>query len=78
MIRWGKAMVLRNPRTGEVRVPGRTDRAINPKHIQQGFTEQVTIDSGRDMINFEKKTGLVHEDSSYNNSGLAEKDTGCV
>lgn len=68
-----RAIVWHNPSTGEYRIPGRADRPINPKYKAAGFTERMEITS---MSAFEKRTGLIHEASNYNNSGRVERDTG--
>jgi hypothetical protein len=72
-----RAVIYRNPQTGEVRVPGRADRPIHPKYQAAGFTERVELDSGPKIRKFEKETGLIHESSNYDSgSATAEHDTG--
>lgn len=74
-----RAVVYRNPETGEYRVPGRSDRPIHPKYQAAGFTERVELGSGPEVRKFEKATGMVHEASNYDSgSGHAEKDCGAV
>lgn len=56
-----KAVVYLNPSTGERRVPARADQPIPEVYARQGF-ERVEINS---MIEYEKRTGTVHEASNY-------------
>lgn len=73
-----KVVVYENPRTGEVRIPGRGDRPIHPKLAACGF-ERKTLDTIADVRALERKTGTIHEQSNYSpNSSLAAHDTGSV
>jgi hypothetical protein len=73
-----KVTVMQNPQTGEVRIPGRGDRAIHPKYAAAGF-ELKTIDSIPQLRQLEKTQGLVHERSHYDSGSVtAERDTGSV
>lgn len=69
-------MVIRNPRTGEERIPGRADRPIHPNYIAAGFTERVELTHG-DIKRMEKQ-GLIHEASNYDSNGTETRDTGSV
>jgi hypothetical protein len=72
-----KVTVFANPTTGEVRIPGRGDIAINPKLAAAGFTERRTIDTHTQLRGLEKQTGTIHEVSNYNkNSATADRDYG--
>ncbi len=72
-----KVTVFANPTTGEVRIPGRGDIAINPKLYNAGFTERRTIDTHSQLRGLEKQTGTIHEGSNYNkNSATADRDYG--
>jgi len=67
-----KCHVLHNPRTGEIRVPGRADRPIHPKYAAAGF-EKVEMHP-RDV---ERRTGRVSEVLNYDkNSARADRDVG--
>lgn len=72
-----RTVILQHPGTGEVRIPGRSDRLSRSEARYQslGF-ERREISTGREMIGLEKRTGLIHESSNYNRSGRAERDTG--
>ena len=71
-----KVRVIENPHTGEIRIPGRTDRPIHPKYVKAGFTQYKELNSLQEVRKLEKSHGLVHEASNYDNSGRAERDTG--
>ena len=73
-----RAQILVNPQTGETRIEGRTDRPIHPKYRAAGFTERRDLSSLADVRAFEKKTGYIHEQTNYDNSGRQERDTGSV
>lgn len=65
-----------NPRTGDVRIPGRNDRPIHPKLAAEGY-ERKQLTSHAQIRDVERKNGLIHEASNYNaNSSQATKDTG--
>lgn len=71
-----KVVVYENPRTGEIRIPGRGDRPIHPKLAAAGYERKV-LDTSAQIRDVERKKNLIHERSHYNqNSTLAEKDTG--
>jgi len=66
-----KAVVYRNPATGEHRTPARSDVPMPEVYACQGFVRE-EIDN---MSAFERETGLVHEASNYNQGGAtAERD----
>ena len=71
-----RVRVIENPSTGEIRIPGRTDRPIHPKYQKAGFTQYKDLTTLQEVRQLEKKQGLVHEASNYDNSGRAERDTG--
>lgn len=58
------AKILTNPRTGETRVEGRTDRPIHPKYRAAGFTERRELTTLPAVRRFEKDKGLAHEASN--------------
>lgn len=60
---------------GHISIPGRNDRPINPKMAAAGYIRREAV-SPAEKTALEKRTGLIHEASNYNNSGLAERDTG--
>lgn len=65
-----RAVVYRNPRTGELRFPARADQPVPAVYARQGYErEEIT-----NMLQFEKSSGRVHEASSYGNNGGAERD----
>lgn len=69
-----RAVVYRNPRTGEVRYPARNDQPIPPVYARQGYVRE-ELSTPRDVAAFERSTGRIHEASWYNNgSGKAERD----
>lgn len=51
-----------NPRTGEHRTPARADQPVPEIYRRQGY-ERVELDTHQKRIEFERKTGLVHEAS---------------
>lgn len=65
-----RAIVFRNPRTGEVRFPATTDQPMALQYQAAGF-ERVSI---QHMTKFERDTGRVHEASNYDSNGHAERD----
>lgn len=73
-----KVVFFENPRTGEVRIPGRGDRPMNPKLAACGF-ERRTADTVGAVRRLEKRTGKISEVLNYDkNSVQAERDTGSV
>ena len=67
-----RCYVLENPKTKEIRVPGRADRPIHPKYTAAGFVK-------REMHprEVERRTGMVSEVMNYDrNSARADRDTG--
>lgn len=65
-----RAVVFRNPRTGEIRYPATIDQPMAPQYQAAGF-ERVAI---QHMTKFEHDTGRVHEASNYDSNGHAERD----
>ena len=62
-----------NPRTGEHRTPARADQAMPEVYRRQGY-ERVEMDTHQKLVEFERKTGLVHEASHCDNgSATAER-----
>lgn len=57
-----RAVVYVNPRTGEHRTPARADQPVPEVYRRQGY-ERVELDTHQKRIEFERKTGLVHEAS---------------
>ena len=70
-----RVVVNVNPQTGEVRIPGRADRAIDPKYAAAGYVRQ-ELNTLAEVRKLEKRHGLVHEASNFDNSGRAERETG--
>jgi hypothetical protein len=62
---------------GHISIPGRADRPINPKMAAAGYIRREAT-SPSEKSDLEKRTGLIHEASNYNNSGLADRDTNSV
>lgn len=56
-----RAVVFRNPMTGEIRRPPRADMPMDPKYAAQGYQREEIMS----MIQHEKETGSVHEASSF-------------
>ena len=68
-----RAVVFRNPRTGEVRYPPRNDSPLHPKYAAQGYVRE-ELSSMAQLRSFEKETGRVHERSHCDpGSATAEK-----
>ncbi len=59
---------------GKISIPGRNDRPTHPKMAAAGYVRKEAI-SPAEKTALEKRTGLIHEASNYNNSGQAERDT---
>jgi hypothetical protein len=69
-----RAVVYRNPRTGEVRYPARNDQPVPPVYARQGFVRD-ELRSVSDVRRFEKETGRLHERSHYDpGSGRADRE----
>ena len=51
-----------NPKTGEHRTPARADQVMPEVYRRQGY-ERMELDTHQKRIEFERKTGLVHEAS---------------
>lgn len=69
-----RAIVFRNPQTGEVRIPGRADRPMHPKYAAAGFVRE-ELPHLSDVRKLEKEKGLVHEATNYDNSSAEHRDT---
>ncbi len=73
-----KVTVFQHPVTGEIRIPGRTDRPMPAGYAAEGY-ERKTLDTMTQVRELEKKKNLIHERLNYNqNSTQAEKDTGSL
>lgn len=71
-----RAVILRNPLTGEVRIPGRADRPIHPNYAAAGFVKE-ELPNLASVRRLEREKGLLSEVGSYDkNSVQAERDTG--
>jgi hypothetical protein len=71
-----KVTVYENVHTGDVKIPGRSDRPLHPKLAAEGYVRK-TLDTPSQIRQLEQKKNLIHERSNYNrNSTQAEKDTG--
>ncbi len=57
-----RAVVYVNPKTGEHRTPARADQVMPEVYRRQGY-ERHELDTHQKRIEFERKTGLVHEAS---------------
>lgn len=69
-----RAVVYRNPRTGEIRTPARNDQPIPEVYARQGYIRE-ELSTHADVHRFEKETGRVHEASHYDGgSATAERD----
>ena len=69
-----RAVIYRNPRTGEVRYPARNDQPVPAVYAKQGYVRE-ELATARDVAAFEKSTGRIHERSWYDNgSATAERD----
>lgn len=70
-----KVVIHEGPR-GEIRIPGRGDRPLHPKLAAAGYIRR-ELNSIAEIRQVEKRTGLIHERSSYDlNSAAADRDTG--
>lgn len=70
-----RPVVLKNPRTGEVRIPP-VDGPIHPKYAKQGYVRE-ELRTFQELKTFEKTTGRIHEASNYtknDSTSAAEKD----
>ena len=70
-----RVVVLRNPQTGEVRIPGRADAPMCSRYEQCGFVrEEIATHSA--LRQLEREQGVIHEASNYDgaNSPQAERD----
>jgi len=56
-----RAVIYRNPVTGERRTPARADQPMPEVYARQGF-ERMEI---MNMTRYEKETGVIHEASNY-------------
>lgn len=70
-----KVVVYENPRTGEVRIPGRADRPIPEKYMAEGYQRR-ELHTPAAIRHLEKTQGVIHERSHYDaNSARADRDT---
>ena len=71
-----RVTLIRNPSTGETRIPGRADRPIHPKYLAAGFTERVQLEQHSEVRALEREKGLLHESSHFDSGSVtAERDT---
>ncbi len=56
-----RAVVYRNPATGEIRRPPRADMPMPEAYVQQGFVREEIMS----MIAHERETGSIHEQSNF-------------
>ena len=69
-----RAVVYRNPRTGEIRYPPRADQAMPAAYARQGFVRE-ELSTPQEVRSFEKSTGRIHERSHYDpGSGTADRE----
>ncbi len=69
-----RAVVYRNPRTGEIRYPARADQAVPEVYARQGYERQ-ELSTPQAVRQFEKETGRLHERSHYDTgSGRADRE----
>ena len=69
-----RAVIYRNPRTGEVRTPARADQPIPGVYARQGYVRE-ELSTAQSIRDYEKSTGRLHEATHYHKgSGNAEKD----
>lgn len=57
-----RAVVYRNPRTGEIRYPPRNDTPLHPKYVAQGYVRD-ELSTHQKVKEFERETGRIHERS---------------
>src|SRR5262245_58364600 len=70
-----RVVIYENPRTGEIRIPGRADRPVPAKYAQEGY-ERRELHTFADIRRVEEAKGLIHEQSNYDtNSATADRDT---
>lgn len=68
-----RAVVYRNPRTGEIRTPARNDQPMPATYARQGY-ERHELTSAREIKALERQ-GHIHESSNYDEgSGHAERE----
>lgn len=73
-----RVIFFEHPQTGEVRIPGRTDRPMHPKYKRAGFVRR-EIESISGVREFERRTGKLCEPLHYDRgSATAERDTGAL
>lgn len=61
-----RAVIFRNPRTGEVRYPPRADAPLHPKYAMQGYVrEEIRTHSERKAL--ERETGRIQEAAYFDN-----------
>lgn len=71
-----RVVILENPQTGEVRIPGRGDRPIHAKYAACGFVRK-EIETIQGVKQLERRTGKIAEVLHYDRgSATAERDTG--
>jgi hypothetical protein len=59
-----RAVIYRNPLTGEVRTPARNDMPMPEQYVKQGYVREELPDI-RAVRAYEKQSGKLHEESHY-------------
>lgn len=75
-----RVVVLENPRTGQVRIPGRADRLskMDKAYMAEGFVRK-ELETHAEIRQLEKTQGVRHERSHYDkNSARADRDVGSL
>lgn len=71
-----KTVIYENPRTGDIKIPGRGDRPLHPKLAAEGYQRR-TLDTITQVRELERKKNVISERLNYNlHSTQAERDTG--
>ena len=68
-----RTVVYENPATGQVRYPGRADRAIPERYAKQGFVRK-EFETRRSLEQFEKKHNVVNERMWFDSNGKSFDD----
>lgn len=69
-----RTVILRNPRTGEIRFPARADQPMHWKYARAGY-ERVELTNAQSVSEFERSSGRLHERSHYDpGSGRSERE----
>ena len=65
-----RAVVYYNPLTGEHRTPPRSDTPIPEQYVRDGFERREIMN----MTQWEKESGVVHEESTFNSGNAVVPD----